>query len=307
MNLPQHIGIQVVDLTKRYGRTTVLNRVSFRLTAGRSAVVLGANGVGKSTFVRLIAGLTRPSAGEVLVNGRLPGAVPDLGVLFEDPQVYPHLPGLHNLFLLAGEIRLPEDEQHHVLEALGLSHSLLRRKAGAYSFGQRRRLTLAAISFRDPLLWVLDEPTNGLDPTGIKAFITLLKERKEKGKTILLTGQALAAFEELADDVWVLKDGALTYLGEWRTLRDQMPGIIKLRPHDIRAAQEALVQRGIHALDVVEDGTIVVRGTASDFERVGHLLANSGISTYEFRYDPPSLEDFYRVAASGERTEGKAQ
>lgn len=127
MNLPQHIGIQVVDLTKRYGRTTVLNRVSFCLTAGRTAVILGANGVGKSTFVRLIAGLARPSAGEVLVNGRLPGAVPDLGVLFEDPQVYPHLPGLHNLSLLAGEIRLPTDEQHRVLEACSLAFLVVGR------------------------------------------------------------------------------------------------------------------------------------------------------------------------------------
>lgn len=305
MNLPSHIGIKAEDLTKRYGCVTVLNHTSFHLAVGRTVAILGANGVGKTTFVRLIAGLARPSAGELLVNGRRPGAMPDLGVLFEDPQVYPHLSGLHNLSLLAGEIRLPEDEQHRVLESLGISHGLLRRKAGAYSFGQRRRLTLAAISFRDPPLWVLDEPTNGLDPNGIKAFIMLLKERKAKGKTILLTGQALAAFEELADDVWVLKDGALTYLGEWRTLRDEIPGIIKLRPQDVHAAQEALVRSGIHTVDVVENGTIVVRGTTSVFEQMGHLLASCGISIYELRYDPPSLEDFYRMATSGERTEGK--
>lgn len=104
-----HSIVQVEDLSKNYKHVTVLDNAFFQLNDGRSAVILGANGMGKTTFIRLISGLSRPSAGKIIVNGRNPGAIPELGVLFEDPQVYPHLSGLRNLSLLAGGFRLPEE------------------------------------------------------------------------------------------------------------------------------------------------------------------------------------------------------
>lgn len=292
-----HSIVQVENLSKKYKHVTVLNNVFFQLNDGRSAVILGANGVGKTTFVRLISGLLRPSAGKIIVNGRNPGAMPELGVLFEDPQVYPHLSGLRNLSLLAGRFRLSEEEQSYILELLGLSNDVLRRKAGDYSFGQKRRLSLAAIAFRNPSLWVLDDPTNGLDPNGIKAFVTLLKEQKVKGKSILLTGQGLGAFETLIDDIWLLNDKRITYLGTWETLRNEMPGVIKIRPQDFHAAKNMLEQEGIKLIGAEADA-IVFPGTNADFERISRIIVNSRFPVYELNYTPPTLEEFNQLAIS---------
>lgn len=299
-----HSIVQVEDLSKNYKHVTVLNKAFFQLNDGRTAVILGANGMGKTTFVRLISGLSRPSAGKIIVNGRNPGAMPELGVLFEDPLVYPHLSGLHNLSLLAGGFRLPEEEQSYILEVLGLSNDVLRRKAGDYSFGQKRRLTLAAIAFHNPSLWVLDDPTNGLDPNGIKAFVTLLKKQKEKGKSILLTGQGIAAFETLINDLWLLKDKRFTYLGTWETLRNELPGVIKIRPQDLHAAKNILELEGIKPISAEADA-ITFHGTNSDFERISRIFVNSRLPVYELSYSPPTIEVFYQMVASTPLMDGK--
>lgn len=289
--------VEAERISKRYGSTVVFNDTSFRARPGRLTVVLGPNGSGKTTLVRLIAGFTRPSGGRILVDGHPPGTGRGLGLVPEDPQLYPHLSGFHNLRLLAGCVRLDEAEGRRILATLGLPDELLRQKGSGYSFGQRKRLSLAAACLSSPSLWLLDDPANGLDPAGVEAFVEVMRQRKARGDTLLVTGQSLSRLEPLVDDLWLIREASLIRLGEWANLRERLPGRISLAVDDWRGAEQLLRRQGM-VPELAEDGhRIGLQGTAAQFHEVGRLLAEGGFLVRELRYDPPSLEDFARAAS----------
>lgn len=238
------LAVDARGVVKRYGRTVILDHVDLAVRTGRVTVLLGANGAGKSTLIRLMCDLAKPSAGRLSVLGAAPGSRPnEVGVLFEDPNVYPHLDGWTNLRILAGR-PLSAEPDRSVLDYLGLSHEILRRKGKGLSFGQRRRLTLAALLWRDARLLILDEPTNGLDPDGIEAFVSTVRSVKDDGsRTLLITGQALDAFDALADDVLILQDGKVRALDDWQSQRTGRGAVASLTSRRAAALAEHVLGR----------------------------------------------------------------
>ena len=222
------------DLTKQFHSLTAVDHVSLHVREGDIYGFLGANGSGKTTTVRCLLGLVLATSGSIELLGMpMPKAaarvLPQVGALVEGPAAYGHLSGAANLRLHDASARLPSgpggggrrDRRQRVdaaLEAVGLG-AVGRRPVSAYSLGMRQRLGLAAALLRQPRLLVLDEPTNGLDPQGIREVRELLRQLREGGTTIFLSSHLLAEVDQLCTRVGLLDRGRLVLEEELETLR----------------------------------------------------------------------------------------
>jgi ABC-type multidrug transport system ATPase subunit len=216
------------DLTKSYGRTVAVDGVDLQVQAGDRYGLLGPNGSGKTTLVRMVLGLVFASRGDIEVLGlpvprRIHDVLPSIGAMVEGPGAYPHLSGRTNLRLFdaAGPGGGRRDRSRRVDEALervGLA-GIDRRPVRAYSLGMRQRLGLAAALLRRPRVLVLDEPTNGLDPRGIREVRDLLTELNAAGTTVFLSSHLLTEIEAFCTRVGVMDRGRLVLQDELAALR----------------------------------------------------------------------------------------
>jgi ABC-2 type transport system ATP-binding protein len=214
-------AIRVEGLTKRYGRRAVVDDLSFTVRPGAVTGFFGPNGAGKTTAMKVIVGLSRPSAGNVSVRGVSVRGVPVAAMAPEAGRLGVHIepcgahPGrsarahLRALALLAG---LPRSRVEEVLDLVELT-SVAGRRVGTFSLGMRQRLGLAAALLGDPDILVLDEPVNGLDPQGIRWLRTMLRDRVANGGTVLLSSHLLAEAAQTVDDVVVIDRGRLVHEG----------------------------------------------------------------------------------------------
>jgi ABC-2 type transport system ATP-binding protein len=220
------VAISVDDLTKRYGRTTVVDRLSFTVRAGAVTGFFGPNGAGKTTVLKTIVGLARPSAGLVSFGGGpVPSDARELGAHIEPCGAHPGRTARAHLRALAILAGLPRGRVDEVLELVGLAQAA-KRRVGTYSMGMRQRLGLAAALLGDPEILVLDEPVNGLDPQAIRRLRTLLRERAAHGRTTLLSSHMLSEAAQTVDDVVVIDKGRLVHTG---TIADLERGGLSVR------------------------------------------------------------------------------
>jgi ABC-type multidrug transport system ATPase subunit len=236
--------IRTSDLTKKYGRTVAVDRVDLDVREGDRYALLGPNGSGKTTLVRMLLGLVFATRGEIEVLGvpvprRVREVLPSVGAMVEGPAAYPHLSGRTNLALLdaAGPGGGRRDRRRRIDEALeraGLA-GIDRRPVRAYSLGMRQRLGLAAALLRQPRLLVLDEPTNGLDPRGIREIRDLLAELNAAGTTVFLSSHLLAEVEALGTRVGVMDLGRLVLQDDLATLRAPTGRVVVGTPEPERA------------------------------------------------------------------------
>jgi ABC-2 type transport system ATP-binding protein len=208
--------ISCAGLTKRFGSAVAVNRLDLEVSSGQVYGFLGPNGAGKTTTIRMLLGLIAPSAGQIYLLGRRlpdPRAVAQVGAMIEEPAFYPWMTGRVNLEVLGatGGDRVP-GEVARVLSLVGLS-DVAARKVKTYSQGMRQRLGIAAAMLgRSPLL-IVDEPTNGLDPAGIREVRGLLRGLAEEGTTVFLSSHLLAEVEQVCDRVAVIVGGRLVEEG----------------------------------------------------------------------------------------------
>ncbi|MEV6632991.1 ABC transporter ATP-binding protein [Actinoplanes sp. NPDC051470] len=215
-------------LVKTYGKVTAVDDVDLDVREGDRYGLLGPNGSGKTTLVRMLLGLVFATRGEIEVLGfkvprRVREALPRIGAMVEGPGLYAHLNGRANLTLMdaAGPGGSRSDRKRRVGEALervGLA-GIDRRPVKAYSLGMRQRLGLAAALLRQPRLLVLDEPTNGLDPRGIREIRDLLAELNAEGTTVFLSSHLLGEIDALCSRVGVMDRGRLVLQDELSALR----------------------------------------------------------------------------------------
>jgi ABC-2 type transport system ATP-binding protein len=235
-------------LTKRFGSTLAVDRVDLDVREGDRYGLLGPNGSGKTTLVRMLLGLVYATSGTIEVMGRpvpkrLAEVLPSVGALVEGPAGYQHLSGRANLALIdaagpAGPGGGRRTRQRRIAEALdrvGLA-GIDRRPLKAYSLGMRQRLGLAAALLRAPKLLVLDEPTNGLDPQGIREIRDLMVELNRAGTTIFLSSHLLSEVEQLCTRIGVIDLGRLVLQEEVETLRAPTGRVVVDSPDAARAA-----------------------------------------------------------------------
>lgn len=206
-------------LTKRFGRGadagTAVADVCLHVERGRVYGLLGPNGAGKSTTLKMICGMLRPTAGEILFDGR-PWRRADLyriGSLIEEAPIYPNLSARDNLRVRTTLFGLPAARIDEVLRTVGLADAGSKR-AGRFSMGMRQRLGIALALLADPQLLILDEPANGLDPIGIEELRDLIRSFAASGITVLVSSHILSEVQQMADRVGIIYEGRLAYEDE---------------------------------------------------------------------------------------------
>jgi ABC-2 type transport system ATP-binding protein len=300
-------ALDATGLVKRYDDVVALDGVDLRVTSGSVHGLLGPNGAGKTTLLRILLGLVRPDTGTVSVLGR--PMTDEGGRLHEDmagfadaPRFYPFLSGRRNLELLAAYDQSRSAERiGGLLERLGLtSHAGAR--VGGYSLGMRQRLGIAAALMREPRLLVLDEPTNGLDPAGIRDLRTLLRDLAGEGATVLLSSHQMAEVEAVCDAVTILRSGTAVYDGSVRRLRERAPApAYRLRTIDDTAALAVAAERAeVVAQPYTGDG-LTVRAEAADLDGYVAELVGTGIAVRELRQATSPMEQMFFTLTEADR------
>jgi ABC-2 type transport system ATP-binding protein len=291
-------------LTKRYGPVLAVDDVDLDVREGDRYGFLGPNGSGKTTVVRMLLGLVYATSGTIEVLGapvprRISAVLPQIGALIEAPAAYGHLSGRANLALIDASGPGPHGPRRNrrrrigdALDRVGLG-SVDDRPVRKYSLGMRQRLGLAAALLRSPRLLVLDEPTNGLDPQGIREIRDLLAELNAAGTTVFLSSHQLAEVEQLCSRIGVLDRGKLVLQDDLSVLRGPT-GRVLLRSPD--AGQVASVLDG----QVIErDGDRLIIADA-DAAIVNTQLVAAGLRVTEIGPERRSLEDLVlSVTSSG--------
>ncbi len=280
-------------LTKRYGALTAVESVDLDVGEGERYGFLGPNGSGKTTTVRMLLGLVHATSGDISVLGapvprRAKAVLAQVGALVEGPSAYGHLSGRTNLALHdaagpGGGRRTRKRRIDAALEQVGLS-GVGRKPVKAYSLGMRQRLGLAAALLRAPRLLILDEPTNGLDPQGIREVRDLLLELNRAGTTVFLSSHLLAEVEHLCTRVGVVDRGRLVLQEDLAVLRAPT-GRIAVRTPDAGAALALLDGRVAHRAQ----DRLLVRGT--DPAALNAELVTAGVRVAELGPERRTLED----------------
>lgn len=216
--------ITTEQLTKRYKNFTSVNSVSLHIRKGSIYGFLGPNGAGKSTTMKMLLGLTAPTKGSFTIDGKhFPDdrleILKEIGSFIESPSFYANLTGRENLDIIRRILKLPESAVEDALELVGLTE-FGNRLAKKYSLGMKQRLGLAEALLGRPPILILDEPTNGLDPSGIHEIRNLIKSLPELYDcTVLISSHMLSEIELMADDIGILNHGRLLFEGNLDELR----------------------------------------------------------------------------------------
>lgn len=206
--------VQVKNLKKAFKDKEILKGISFDIEKGSVCGLLGVNGAGKSTIMKIIFGLEEADSGAVIFNdeqiSEKSRADFNIGALIESPAIYMNLSAFDNLKTRALLYDISDERIKEVLKLIGLSHTG-KKKAGHFSLGMKQRLGLGMAMITNPDLLILDEPTNGLDPDGIKELLDLITNLKKSGMTILLSSHQLHEVSKVADHIVILHNGEIFY------------------------------------------------------------------------------------------------
>ena len=226
--------IETEHLTKYYGKTPAVDGLSLSVPEGSVYGFIGPNGAGKSTTMKMLLGLVKPNSGSIRLLGKSMtqqnrlSLLRQTGSLIESPACYGHLTGEENLQILAELKNVPERNIDRVLEIVELTDS--RRKVQQYSLGMRQRLGIAQALLGNPKLLILDEPTNGLDPSGIQQMRNLIKDMPNRcGATVLISSHLLGEMEQMVDQVGIINHGQLLFEGPLAELQRHSRGNVVLR------------------------------------------------------------------------------
>ncbi|RJQ83655.1 ABC transporter ATP-binding protein [Amycolatopsis panacis] len=299
-------------LRKVYRSTVAVDHVDLDVPEGAVLGMLGPNGSGKTTTIRMLLGLVRPTEGEVeLLGKRMPDesahALPDVGALVEGPGFHPFLSGRENLLrFAAAEPRLAAkaipSAVDAALERVGLTVAARRRYKG-YSLGMKQRLGLAGALLVPRRMVVLDEPTNGLDPAGTREIRRIIAELHADGVTVVVSSHLLAEVEATCTHVAVLQSGTVVAQGELAELLESGNAALLVRTPDAERALETLRENRIGAR-LTPDG---VRAdlTATPAPRVLQVLVQGDIEVHEATRARTGLEDLFARLTEGESEAGE--
>lgn len=298
--------IETKQLTKIYGDQTAVKDVNLHVKKGRIYGLLGRNGAGKTTIMKMILGLTSITAGEVDVFGQnIKGyekrIYPRIGAIIETPGFYPNLTGTENLEIFA-RLRgtAGPNAVKNALEVVGLPYKD-KKLFSKYSLGMKQRLGIANAILHDPELLVLDEPTNGLDPIGIAEMRDFIKHLSaERGKTILISSHILSEIALMADDIGIIDHGVLLEESTMKALEKKNQKYILLRVNDMSKAMLILEQEfRVTDFDMYDDHTLCVYNTSLDMAAVNKTLVMHGVSVISSQLCKDTLEDYFKKITGG--------
>jgi ABC-2 type transport system ATP-binding protein len=293
--------ITIESLTKTYGSSTAVDHVSFQALPGRVTGFLGPNGAGKSTTMRILVGLTPATSGTATISGRtyadLPNPGREVGLLLDASAQHAGRTGRETLCIAQRFMGLPQQRVEHVLDLVSLTPQESSRRVRDYSLGMRHRLGLATALLGDPEVLILDEPANGLDPSGIRWMRGLLRDHADRGGTVLLSSHLLREIEVVADDLVLIGNGRILAQGAKSEMLQSAGSLVRTSEREVLAA--ALTAAGVAFSRVGVDGLLV----QAEVEQVGKVVLAAGVQVTELRpADNVGLEEvFLELTAQTQR------
>ena len=299
--------IETKQLTKVYGDQTAVNAVNLHVKRGQIYGLLGRNGAGKTTIMKMILGLTPITSGEAdifgkNIKGQEKRVYPRIGAIIETPGFYPNLTGTENLEIFA-KLRgtAAPNAVKNALEVVGLPYKD-KKLFGKYSLGMKQRLGIANAILHDPELLILDEPTNGLDPIGIAEVRDFIKDMSaSRGKTILISSHILSEIQLLADDIGIIDRGVLLEENSMSELEKKNSKYILLQVSDVSKAALILERQFQSKNYSVQDGqTLRLYDTSLDMAAINKALVLQDVAVISSGLCNGTLEDYFKKITGGE-------
>ncbi|MFJ8514311.1 ABC transporter ATP-binding protein [Lysinibacillus xylanilyticus] len=299
--------IEITNLTKEYNESAVVSNVSMTIKKGRVYGLLGRNGAGKTTIMKMILGLIEPSNGEIKILGKsLKGhekeLYPKIGSIIETPSFYPNLTGTENLQIFARLRGVDNKEIEKVLEMVNLPYRD-KKVFGKYSLGMKQRLGIANAIMHNPELLILDEPTNGLDPIGISEVRDLLKKMcEQEGKTILISSHILSEIEMLVDDIGIINSGNLLVEDSLHNILQQNRSclVFKIKQSDVEKSKLILAEKLAISDYVERNGEFKIHETMERFSEINKAFVSHDITILSTENHEPTLEEYFIRVTGGE-------
>ena len=297
--------VQTENLSKNFGKEQAVSNINLKIRKGEIYGFLGPNGAGKTTTIRMLLGLMKPSSGTIKIfqkdvtRDRM-NILAKVGSLVENPSYYPHLTAYENLEALRKILGVPKSRIDEVLEIVRLKDAA-NKKVKGFSLGMKQRLGIAASLLHNPELLILDEPTNGLDPSGIIEIRNLIKRLpSEYGMTIIISSHLLSEIDQMATQVGIVSKGKMIFQDSIEAMRKSAQPKVFIKVSDAEKGWRSLVAHGIKAEH--KEGLISL-DECSD-EKVAHIvqiLVQEGILVYRVEEEKRSLEDIFLQMTTGEQ------
>jgi ABC-2 type transport system ATP-binding protein len=286
--------IEVDGLTKRFGRKTAVDHLTFQVRPGVVTGFLGPNGAGKSTTMRMMLGLDNPTSGSARIDGKhyrdLTDPLKHVGGLLEAKAVHGGRSAYNNLLCLAQSNRIPAKRVTEVLDMVGLT-AVAKKKSKGFSLGMGQRLGIAMALLGDPEILMFDEPVNGLDPEGIHWVRNLMKALAADGRTVFVSSHLMSEMALTAEHLIVIGQGRLladTSMADF--IRENSRSYARLRSPQHEQLRDALREAGFQPVEA-EGGTLEIDGAETD--QLGELAARHGIVLHELSAQRASLEEAF--------------
>ncbi|WP_409288615.1 ABC transporter ATP-binding protein [Peribacillus sp. SCS-37] len=297
------ITLSVKNVKKRIGRKEIIKGLDFNLYEGEVFGFLGPNGAGKTTTIRMLTGLIKPSSGTINIYGYdlqkdFTKAMMHLGCIVENPELYPFLSGYDNLIHFARMIPRLEDKRiSEVISLVGMDERI-HDKVKTYSLGMRQRLGIAQALLGRPKVLILDEPTNGLDPAGIREMRLFIRElAKTEGLSVLVSSHLLSEIQLLCDRVSIISKGSIIQTG---TVKDLLSNQEKLL-WKVEPAEEGMEILKQFTSAEEDGGVIVTEYTPGKAAEWNEALVKAGVRVMEMNRRLPALEDLFLELTGGDK------
>lgn len=289
--------LKCVDLNKSFGKKHILRDVNLEVEEGDILGFIGPNGAGKTTTIKLILGLQTIDSGKVYINGYdvekdFVNAIKEVGTIVENPDMYSYLSGYDNLMMSARLYGINKKRIDEVVKLVGLEKRI-HDKVSKYSLGMRQRLGIANAILHKPKLLILDEPTNGLDPEGIKEIRTLLVKLAKKEKmAVLVSSHILSELESFCTKVCIIKNGKIIETSDMKNIKNN---------NDVTYVFEVsnTDNLSISDIEIINSTTFKVRTTRDNVPDIARKLVKSNIDIYKINEEVHTLEDVFLEKTGG--------
>lgn len=286
------------NLTKIYGNHRAADQINIHIKKGEVYGLIGRNGAGKTTILKMICGLSTPTSGSFTFMGKsgaeLAKHKKDIGSLIETPGLFPKMSAFQNVKLKCLSLGISDDNYvNSLLAQVGLAN-VGKKHVQSFSLGMKQRLGIALALVGNPKFIVLDEPINGLDPQGIAEMRQIIhKLSKENGLTIIVSSHILEELVKVADSFAIINGGKLLDEFSAEELTQRCSTYVLLKTSDSEKAQKVLLDMQISDFEVMDDQSIKITSNVEDSSKVIEKLVKSDIAVYEFAFKQMTLEEYY--------------
>lgn len=295
--------VQTENLSKQFGKEQAVAGLDLKIRKGEIYGFLGPNGAGKTTTIRMLLGLMKPTSGRIKifqkdVTKERIDILSKIGSLVENPSYYPHLTAYENLEALRKILGVPKSRIDEVLAIVRLTEAA-NKKVKGFSLGMKQRLGIAASLLHNPELLILDEPTNGLDPSGIIEIRNLIKRLpSEYGMTVVISSHLLSEIDQMATTVGIVSKGKLIFQDSIDAMRMHAQPKVLFKVNKSEQAWRSLVANGIKA--ECKEGQIVLDECSDEkVAQIIQILVQEGFSVYRVEEEKQSLEDIFLQMTAG--------